>query len=190
VREPLNPILNSCGAPIAPERGGAVSMRGESWTPERVEMLRKLWSEGETAAVIADRLGVMSRSAVLGKIFRLRLPMADAGVANQKGAATGEPGESIVGPARRRRSAARIRRAKPPVAKATQHKTLLELTNTTCRWPHGRPGTEKFFFCGAPEADLEQGIPYCARHMRRAYPASAGAEEVSTMLRRTYEFGR
>ncbi len=152
-------------------------MRGESWSRERVEMLRKLWSEGETAAVIADRLGVMSRSAVLGKIFRLRLPPADAGAKKQNSAVTGEPGESIVAPARRRRSAARGRHAKPLVAKATQHKTLLELTNTTCRWPHGRPGTERFFFCGAPEADLERGIPYCVRHMRRAYPPSAGAEK-------------
>ncbi len=109
-------------------------MRGELWTPERVEMLRKLWSEGETAAVIADRLGMMSRSAVLGKIFRLRLPVPDAGAANQKSAVTGEPGESIAGPARRRRGAVRIKRAKPPAAKVTQHKTLLELTNATCRW--------------------------------------------------------
>ena len=166
-------------------------MRGESWSRERVEMLRKLWSEGETAAVIADRLGVMSRSAVLGKIFRLRLPPADAGATNQKSAVSGEPGELIVTPARRRRSAAHIRHAKPLAAKATQHKTLLELTNTTCRWPHGRPGTERFFFCGAPEADLERGIPYCVRHMRRAYPPSAGAEKVSTMPpRRMHEFGR
>jgi len=165
-------------------------MRGESWTPERVEMLRKLWSEGQTAAVIADRLGVMSRSAVLGKIFRLRLPADGTGAANQTSAVSGGPGESIVGPARRRRRPVRIKRAKPSAAKATQHKSLLELTNTTCRWPHGRPGTERFFFCGAPEADLERGIPYCARHMKRAYPTS-GVEEVSTTpLRRTYEFGR
>jgi hypothetical protein len=55
-----------------------------------------------------------------------------------------------------------------------QYKSLLELTNITCRWPHGRPGTDRFFFCGAPEADLERGIPYCARHMQRAYPAGVG----------------
>lgn len=166
-------------------------MRAESWTPERLEMLRKLWSEGLTATVIADRLGVLSRSAVLGKIFRLRLPAAGTGVANPASAVTGGPGESNVGPARRRHRPARIKRAKLSAAKVPQHKSLLELTNTSCRWPHGRPGTAKFFFCGAPEADLERGIPYCARHMRRAYPTSAGAEEVSAMpLRRKYEFGR
>ncbi len=122
------------GAVIAPELCGAVSMRGESWTPERVETLRKLWRDGETAATIADRLGVMSRSAVLGKIFRLRLPAADTGAANHKPAGAGGMGGSSGGPARRRRGAVRTKRAKPPAAKATRHKTLLELTNTTCRW--------------------------------------------------------
>jgi len=147
-------------------------MRGESWTAERVELLLKLWSEGETAVAIAERLGGMSRSAVLGKIFRLRLPMPGADAGEPKSAAIRDPSETTVAPARRRRGGGRAKRAMPLPTKAVQRKTLLELTNTTCRWPHGRPGTEKFFFCGAPEADLERGIPYCARHMRRAYSGS------------------
>ena len=48
-------------------------------------------------------------------------------------------------------------------------KTLFELTNESCRWPHGRPGTTAFHFCGVPGADLEGGRPYCERHARRAY---------------------
>jgi len=48
-------------------------------------------------------------------------------------------------------------------------KTLFELTNDSCRWPHGQPGTKAFHFCGAPGADLEGGRPYCERHARRAY---------------------
>ena len=32
-------------------------MRSEPWTVERMALLRKLWSEGATAVVIADRLG-------------------------------------------------------------------------------------------------------------------------------------
>jgi hypothetical protein len=43
------------------------------------------------------------------------------------------------------------------------------LTNDSCRWPHGQPGTKTFHFCGAPGADLEGGRPYCERHARRAY---------------------
>ena len=48
-------------------------------------------------------------------------------------------------------------------------KRLFELTNDSCRWPHGQPGTKAFHFCGAPGADLEGGRPYCERHARRAY---------------------
>ena len=47
-------------------------MRGV-WTRERIALLKKLWADGETAAAIAMRLR-MSKSAVLGKVFRLRLP--------------------------------------------------------------------------------------------------------------------
>src|SRR5580692_4715092 len=42
------------------------------WTRERIALLKKLWADGETATAIAARLR-MSRSAVLGKVFRLRL---------------------------------------------------------------------------------------------------------------------
>jgi GcrA cell cycle regulator len=149
-------------------------MRGQSWTLERIALLRKLWGEGETAVTIADRLGGMSRSAVLGKIFRLRLPVADVTAAAQsKPAALTNRADAAASPARRRRSGVRKKQAEAAPTKTIQRKTLLELTNNTCRWPHGRPGTDRFFFCGAPEADLAKGIPYCARHMRRAYPAFA-----------------
>jgi GcrA cell cycle regulator len=150
-------------------------MRSDSWTVERVKLLKKLWSEGATAAVIGARLGGISRSAVMGKVFRLRSAKA-AGAASTRLCA-----EAVNTPACRRRSQPRIRPAPPPPAAMTQHKTLLELTNVTCRWPHGRPGTGRFFFCGVPVADLEGRIPYCARHMQRAYGTSTTvAENVRT----------
>jgi GcrA cell cycle regulator len=141
-------------------------MRRGSWSPERINLLRELWGEGQTAAAIADRLGDMSRSAVLGKVFRLRLDVTR----KQPSSAAAAPGAGAAQIARRRRSPKRSQQPQPLSNTARRHKTLLELTNTTCRWPHGRPGTEKFHFCGVPEANLERGIPYCALHMRRAYP--------------------
>jgi GcrA cell cycle regulator len=147
-------------------------MQEQPWTPERVSLLRQLWTEGETAAAIAVRLGGISRSAVLGKIFRLRLAGPGTGEIAQKerGAAAPAQNAGDIYVARRRRSPKRAHQQQPSLNAAKRGKTLLELTNNTCRWPYGRPGTERFHFCGAPEADLERGIPYCARHMRRAYP--------------------
>jgi len=157
-------------------------MRAEAaWTATQIELLQKLWAEGETAAAIAARLGGLSRSAVLGKVFRLRLRAGKTASAATAKCAV-DDGEATA-PARRRRGGKRGKPAQP-LAPATvgQHKTLFELTNKTCRWPHGQPGTNNFFFCGAPEADLEQGIPYCVRHMQRAYGTAASGENAELTI--------
>ena len=44
-----------------------------NWNEERVELLRKLWSEGLSASQIAAQLGSVSRNAVIGKVHRLKL---------------------------------------------------------------------------------------------------------------------
>jgi GcrA cell cycle regulator len=44
-----------------------------SWTDERIERLKELWSQGMTASHIADELGGVSRNAVIGKAHRLGL---------------------------------------------------------------------------------------------------------------------
>ncbi|WP_371037091.1 GcrA family cell cycle regulator [Rhodosalinus sp. FB01] len=52
-----------------------------SWTEERVELLKKMWSEGQSASQIAKELGGVTRNAVIGKVHRL-------GLSNRAGAAT------------------------------------------------------------------------------------------------------
>ncbi len=44
-----------------------------SWTDERIDRLKTMWSEGATASQIADELGGVSRNAVIGKAHRLGL---------------------------------------------------------------------------------------------------------------------
>ncbi|HEY1144111.1 MAG TPA: GcrA family cell cycle regulator [Sphingomicrobium sp.] len=44
-----------------------------SWTEERIERLKAMWTEGATASQIADELGGVSRNAVIGKAHRLGL---------------------------------------------------------------------------------------------------------------------
>lgn len=51
-----------------------------SWTDERVETLKKMWAEGQSASQIAKELGGVTRNAVIGKVHRL-------GLSNRVGAA-------------------------------------------------------------------------------------------------------
>src|SRR5437660_1693468 len=44
-----------------------------TWTDERVETLKKLWTEGLSASQIAAELGGITRNAVIGKVHRLGL---------------------------------------------------------------------------------------------------------------------
>ncbi|WP_375174913.1 GcrA family cell cycle regulator [Pseudooceanicola sp.] len=52
-----------------------------SWTDERVELLKKMWTEGQSASQIAKELGGVTRNAVIGKVHRL-------GLSNRTGGAT------------------------------------------------------------------------------------------------------
>ena len=42
-----------------------------SWTDERVETLKRMWSDGQSASAIAKELGGVTRNAVIGKVHRL-----------------------------------------------------------------------------------------------------------------------
>ncbi|MEC3863174.1 GcrA family cell cycle regulator [Mesobacterium sp. TK19101] len=53
-----------------------------SWTDERVELLKKMWGEGQSASQIAKELGGVTRNAVIGKVHRL-------GLSNRAGTAAG-----------------------------------------------------------------------------------------------------
>ncbi|MEM8803264.1 MAG: GcrA family cell cycle regulator, partial [Pseudomonadota bacterium] len=55
-----------------------------SWTDERVETLKKMWSEGQSASQIAKELGGVTRNAVIGKVHRL-------GLSNRAGSSAAAP---------------------------------------------------------------------------------------------------
>ncbi len=55
-----------------------------SWTDERVETLKKMWGEGQSASQIAKELGGVTRNAVIGKVHRL-------GLSNRAGSGASAP---------------------------------------------------------------------------------------------------
>ncbi|MTI18765.1 GcrA cell cycle regulator [Rhodobacteraceae bacterium RKSG542] len=48
----------------------------------------------------------------------------------------------------------------------SERATILTLTERTCKWPIGDPGSEDFHFCGRQS---DASTPYCAHHRQIAY---------------------
>ncbi|MGB3315803.1 MAG: GcrA family cell cycle regulator [Albidovulum sp.] len=62
-----------------------------SWTDERVETLKKMWTEGQSASQIAKELGGVTRNAVIGKVHRLGLSNRASGAPEPAKAKPAEP---------------------------------------------------------------------------------------------------
>ncbi len=150
-------------------------MLAQTWTDERLELLKGGFAAGLSCRQIAATIGV-SRNAVIGKISRLNLKRdTDRMVVRES-----RPERASEA---RPRGAPRLRqillKAYPAQPNATRvdepiHNghtcSLLELGNDTCRWPISTPGAEDFCFCGNPPLG---GLPYCAGHSRMAYRVAA-----------------
>ena len=163
---------------------------GLSWTDERVELLRRLWEEGQSASKIAAQLGGVTRNAVIGKVHRLGMggrikAGSDAPGARKKGAletlpeadavvieAAVEAAEPTPPPVQRPAPEFPMPAAAPePVTLAVSERvTIMELRESMCRWPMGDPTTPEFRFCGARAIT---GLPYCTHHAQIAYQPAA-----------------
>ena len=110
------------------------------WTSERIEMLQSLWREGHSASAIAERLGGISRNAVIGKAHRLLLPSRPSPIKRDE-------------------------RPKAPVAAPVADPQRSHATHG-CMWPIGDPKNADFHFCSEP---ADTGRPYCATHCAQAY---------------------
>ena len=145
-----------------------------SWTPEKVDKLKELWSKGHTASQIAEMLGDTTRNAVIGKAHRLDLEAR-------------APSKQSATP--RSRDNKQIKRTAAPTSRKAKFQSILldknfepenpksleDLTESTCKWPVGHPNEEKFYFCGRkPEGEF----PYCKLHVLYAFQPKGSKEEV------------
>lgn len=164
-----------------------------NWTDERVEKLKRLWSEGLSASQIAAQLGGVSRNAVIGKVHRLNLPgRAKAGGSTTTVRAAKRPAGAQRTPNYTARNTTttrtvtraaganllkeeieidgmeeiQISRSTNVVLPISRKLALTELTERTCKWPIGDPMKDDFHFCGCESADTS---PYCNYHAKLAY---------------------
>jgi GcrA cell cycle regulator len=133
-----------------------------SWTDDRIEQLKSLWTEGLSASHIARVMGGISRNAVIGKVHRL-------GLAGRASAPRGERLRLPMAP----RSASRTHVPEPPIVEEDpivlddgSFATVLTINDRMCRWPIGDPSENEFHFCGRKP---KSGSPYCEAHARKAY---------------------
>ena len=150
-----------------------------NWTDDRVEQLKKLWESGLSASQIAAELGNITRNAVIGKVHRLglsgRAKSPSSAAPRQRKVRAPQHMMRISRPMARGNTALahvyEVEAEPDPIAfdnvvPMNQLRTLLELTEETCHWPVGDPGSSEFFFCGGKALG---GLPYCAHHSRVAY---------------------
>jgi GcrA cell cycle regulator len=157
---------------------------GVTWTDERIELLKRLWSEGSSASQIAAEIGGVTRNAVIGKVHRLGLSgrgKAKPAAAQRPPKATRVPSApSPITPQAAPRPAVVLAPVPQPLAldaeveetheevavPTCERVTIMDLRESMCRWPMGDPTRPEFRFCGARAVT---GLPYCAHHARVAY---------------------
>ena len=141
------------------------------WTDDRSNCLLKLYRKGLSFSGIAEEIGC-SRNAAIGRAHRMGLSqrMATQPVPKRPKMPAAIPKTRPVAVAAAVVFAAR-RVPEPPDA---SHQCLIyDLTNSSCRfplWQHGAPLNAERLYCGAPEADMSVGRPYCNYHSRVCHP--------------------
>ncbi|MBT5072546.1 MAG: global cell cycle regulator GcrA-like protein [Kordiimonadaceae bacterium] len=128
-----------------------------AWTDDRVEKLRELWDKGLSASQIAKELAEgVTRNAVIGKAHRM-------GLASRPSPVKSDPAKIAAAAAKKKIAPKKASMKVPPTSGKI---SILDLTESMCKWPIGHPGEENFHFCGKPS---QPAFPYCANHCIEAY---------------------
>ena len=104
-----------------------------SWTDDRVELLKKMWGEGQSASQIAKELGGVTRNAVIGKVHRLGLSNRASG-----GGSTKADGKAKAAPKAEARSKPQPK-TEPAIKPAPANETKTTLPARKQIIPAGQP---------------------------------------------------
>jgi GcrA cell cycle regulator len=145
------------------------------WTPEAEATVRRLWpkmSASNIAKELAKDKFTTTKNAVIARARKLQLEK------KVKPARTEQPRALPEGAKLRRVRIQTGRRHsgyekqvvsyyafKDSDAPSSTACTILELSDSKCRWPIGEVGEKGFCYCG----DLVRVPPYCDKHRRKAH---------------------
>lgn len=163
----------------------------KTWGDTEVALLTQGWGEGLSAAQIAHKITretgtIVSRSAVIGKRFRLKLPDRDSAILQRpRRPRTAGTGKVAVKPAKPQADGGEggrpVEMLKPRIPTPVEpyrdpepdivvpmelRRGVGELSKTQCQWPFGNPAESDFHWCHLSRA---AGLPYCESHAAKAY---------------------
>jgi len=130
------------------------------WTDERVDELKARLSRGESGTEICVAMQAISRNAVVGKAYRLKL-VRPANFEVVKSARVRRPAN----PRPRIRKKVLRMADEPATPVFADPKDFMQLRTRDCRFPGPGSGMD-MLYCGAPALE---GRPYCLAHCRIAY---------------------
>lgn len=132
------------------------------WTVERTELLKALWNDGLSASKIAGEIGGLTRSAVLGKAFRLNL------VKRKTVTSVTRSRRSMKEKRPKLRWAPKFREQRPAEEALPPPDfigiPLMETTRFSCMYPEGEGAG--IMFCGQMR---REGSSFCLGHHRICY---------------------
>lgn len=144
---------------------------------ERVDLIRSVWSQGDSLRSIASKLSAeigieVTRNAVAGVFGRKRDDLSGIylGASPRSFAAKAKPKPKLetltaeVTDSSVTASSQESASINPDVEQEPLFLDLLDLTNTTCKWP---VGDWPHKFCGINSGSTPR--PYCDRHTKMAY---------------------
>ena len=143
-----------------------------TWTPDKIEKLKKLWGTGVSASQIAARLEGMSRNAVIGKAHRLNL---SAKITTTK---KNSINHSVQKNSEQIKSFKRAKFKSMVIEKDFEpenQKQLEDLTDHSCKWPIGHPNESNFYFCGRTSL---KDFSYCKLHLLYAFQPKGKKEDI------------
>ena len=137
-----------------------------SWTDDKIDKLKKLWGQGNTASQIAEIIGGVSRNAVIGKAHRLNL----SAKIKTRTAASNKDFDSTMEGKEIKNNRGRKSKFKSLIIEKNfepeNPKQLEELDENSCKWPIGHPDEKSFYFCGRSSL---KDFSYCKLHLLYAY---------------------
>ena len=145
------------------------------WDHKKIQILKENWGS-LTASALAEKIGGVSRNAVIGKAHRLNLSAKFSGnkISNNSSTKKIESKNEV------RRKSIGIKRGKfrslliEKDFEPENPKQLEELDEKTCKWPIGHPNEKSFYFCGRSSL---KDFSYCKLHLLYAFQPKGKKEE-------------